>query len=292
MLLDEALEMGKCNSVLVTGGTGYFARGFVRAMLNEKYSNRICIFSRGEYQQAVMRREFCDDPRLRWMIGDVRDRDRLRRAMDGVRLVVHAAALKRIEVGAYNADEMAKTNIDGARNVIAAARDAGVEKVVALSSDKAYQPVSPYGQSKALAESLFLNANNDRGANGPIFACVRYGNVAGSTGSIIPTWREILKATDTVPVRDPEATRFWMERDEAVELVLRTAETMKGGELAIPELPAYRVADLAEAMGARMNVTGANSYEKRHEAMNDELSSDRARRMSVDEIRLRLRHVA
>lgn len=280
-------------SVLVTGGTGYFGRGFVRALLNENYSNRICILSRGEFQQASMRAEFGDDQRLRWLIGDVRDRDRLRRAMEGVDLVVHAAALKRIEVGAYCAEEMIKTNVLGAVNVIEAATDAGVEKVVALSSDKAYQPVSPYGQSKALAESLFLNANNARGKSGPIFACVRYGNVAGSTGSVIPIWREILKSSDTVPVRDPEVTRFWMERDEAVELVLKTAETMKGGELVIPELPAYRLGDLAVAMGAKnMEVSTLPGWEKQHEAMNDGCSSDKARRMSVDEIRQRLRHVA
>lgn len=279
-------------SVLVTGGTGYFGRAFVRAMLVEKYSDRICVFSRGEYQQARMRAEFGDDPRLRWFIGDVRDRERLRQAMDGVSLVVHAAALKRIEVGFYNPEEMKKTNVDGAENVIAAARDAGVRKVVALSSDKAFQPVSPYGLSKAMAESLFLNANNTRGKDGPIFACVRYGNVAGSTGSVIPIWREMLKNTDTVPVTSPEVTRFWMEIDEAVELVLKTADTMKGGELAIPTLPAYRLGDLAEAMGAKMKVTGINSFEKLHEAMNDDLSSDRARRMSVEELRGRLRHVA
>ncbi len=280
-------------SVLVTGGTGYFGRAFVRTLLVEKYSDRICILSRGEFQQAHMRAEFGNDSRLRWFIGDVRDRDRLRQAMEDVDLVVHAAALKRIEVGHYNPEEMTKTNVDGARNVIAASRDAGVRKVVALSSDKAYQPVSPYGLSKAMAEALFLSANNNRGKTGPIFACVRYGNVAGSTGSVIPMWREILKASDTVPVTDPEVTRFWMERDEAVELVLKTADTMQGGELAIPELPAYRLGDLAMAMGAKkMEVSTLPDWEKKHEAMNDGMSSDRARRMTVDELRRRLRHVA
>jgi FlaA1/EpsC-like NDP-sugar epimerase len=249
---------------------------------------RIAIFSRGEHRQADMARELAPldpDARLRFFIGDVRDRDRLRRAMEEIEVVIHAAALKRIEVGAYNPLEVKRTNIDGAANVIEAATDAGVRRVVALSTDKAFEPVSPYGTSKAFAESLFLAANNTRGFHGPHFAVVRYGNVWASTGSVVPTWRKILETSDTVPVTDPECTRFFMTMDEAVSLVLDTAATMQGGEIAIPELPAYRLGDLAEAMGAKMSVLGLPVYEKRHESMGAGNSSDQARRMSVEELR-------
>src|SRR5262249_49953194 len=159
------------------------------------------------------------DERLRFFVGDVRDLPRLRRAMEGVDLVVHAAALKRVEVGHYNPDEMVKTNVWGAMNVIDAATSAGVAKVVALSTDKSSEPVSPYGQTKALAESLFLNANHMRGENGPKFAVVRYGNVVGSTGSVIPLWRAFLKFGRELTITDPDATRFWMTRDQAIDLV-------------------------------------------------------------------------
>jgi UDP-N-acetylglucosamine 4,6-dehydratase len=232
-----------------------------------------------------MRDEYGEDERLRWFIGDVRDRDRLRRAMEGIETVVHAAALKRIEVGHYNPIEMVMTNVLGAVNVIEAAQDAGVEKVVGLSSDKAYQPVSPYGTSKALAESLLLAANNTRGKSGPIFAVCRYGNVAGSAGSVIPKWRETLKSITTVPVTDPDCTRFWMTMGEAVDLVTHTIETMRGGEMVIPKLPAYRLGDLADAMGATMDIQGLNGFEKKHEGMRDGLTSDMVRRMTADELK-------
>src|SRR5262245_28460613 len=174
-------------SVLITGGSGFLAHGLVHQLLADG-CERICLYSRGEYAQAQMRYAFDDDKRLRWFIGDVRDEDRLEVAMDGVDSVIHAAALKRIEVGAYNPEEMYKTNVVGSRNVIHAARRAGVKKAVLVSSDKAFEPVSPYGQTKALAESLFLGANAVM-PNGPRFAVCRYGNVAGSTGSVIPTWK-------------------------------------------------------------------------------------------------------
>ena len=279
-------------SVLITGGSGAFGTACARRLLTSYNPGpgRIVIFSRGEHRQAEMARELEPlDPkaRLRFFIGDVRDRDRLRRAMSGIEVVIHAAALKRIEVGAYNPLEVKKTNIDGAANVIEAADDALVDRVVALSSDKAFEPISPYGTSKAFAESLFLAANNTRGNHGPRFAVVRYGNVWKSTGSVVPTWQKILTSAFSrlVPVTDPECTRFFMTMQEAVDLVLRTVETMKGGETVIPTLPAYRLGDLARAMGATMRVTGLPAWEKLHESMGAGNSSDKARRMTVDELR-------
>lgn len=278
-------------SVLITGGTGFFGRAFVKHLLANG-RDRICVYSRDEWKQAQMRLALNDDPRIRWFVGDVRDRERLTRAMHGVHVVVHAAALKRIEVGHYNPDEMVKTNVLGAMNVIDAAMSANVMKVVALSTDKAFEPVSAYGVSKAMGEQLFLASNNMRGHGGPIFAVTRYGNVAGSTGSIIPLWRQMIaNGATTVPVTDPECTRFWMTAQEAVELVWRTMNTMQGGELNIPTLPAYRVGDLAAAMGVKMQVTGLGEWEKCHESMKPGMSSDKARRMSVNEIREALKHV-
>lgn len=279
-------------SVLITGGSGAFGTAFVRRLLTRDDDRRIAIYSRSEHRQAEMARELQPlDPgeRLRFFIGDVRDHERLRRAMEDIQVVIHAAALKRIEVGWYNPLEVKKTNIDGAANVIEAAHDAGVSKVVALSSDKAFEPISPYGTSKAFAESLFLAANNARGRSGPRFAIVRYGNVWNSTGSVVPTWRAILRTSDTVPVTDPECTRFFMTMDEAVDLVLKTVETMKGGEIVIPRLPAYRLGDLADAMGAKMEIRGLPEFEKRHESMAAGNSSDRARRMTIAELKRELK---
>lgn len=270
------------NSVLITGGTGSFGRAFTRRLLETTDIDRICIFSRGEHAQADMA-EQVSDGRVRYFIGDVRDRDRLRRAFADIDVVVHAAALKRIEVGHYCPTEMVQTNVGGAINVIEAAMDAGVGKVVALSSDKAWQPISPYGQSKALAEALFRNAY--RSDDGPKFAVTRYGNVWCSQGSVVPRWRETLKTSDAVPVTDPDATRFFMRMEEAIDLVFDTIRTMKGGELNIPTLPAFRLGDLAEAMGAKMKITGMPEWEKKHEGMCDGNTSDKARRMTVQELR-------
>jgi UDP-N-acetylglucosamine 4,6-dehydratase len=282
-------------SILITGGSGSFGAAFAKFLLDltATIPQRIVIFSRGEHRQADLRRELEDHnptakDRMRWFIGDIRDRDRLKRAMEGIEIVVHAAALKRIEVAAYNPMETLKTNILGAANVIEAATDARVSRVVALSTDKAHEPVSPYGTSKAFAESLFLSANNTRGWKGPLFAVTRYGNVWNAAGSVVPTWRKILETSDTVPVTDPECTRFFMTMNEAVDLVFKTAMQMTGGEIEIPILPAYRLGDLAEAMGAKMDVRGLPEWEKRHEAMSPGNSSDKARRMTVDELREQL----
>lgn len=272
-------------SVLITGGSGAFGEAFIRRLLADGKVGRIVVFSRGEFRQFTLRQELGDPSNLRWFIGDVRDRDRLRRAMEDIEVVVHAAALKRIEVGHYNPIEMVKTNVDGAINVIEAAHDAGVKKVLAISSDKAFQPVSPYGHTKALAESIFLASNNTRGKNGPIFAVCRYGNVWCSTGSVVPVWKKMLaNGRQNVPVTDPDCTRFFMRMSEAVELVLNTIDTMKGGEIAIPQLPAYRLGDLAQAMSVDMQITGLPEFEKKHESMGPGNSSDKAPRMSVADL--------
>jgi UDP-N-acetylglucosamine 4,6-dehydratase len=252
---------------------------------------KIAILSRNEYRQFVMSQDLKKlDPndRLRFFIGDVRERDRLVRAMEGMKVVIHAAALKRIEVGFYNPIEMVKTNVLGTMNVIDAAIDAGVEKVAFLSSDKAYQPISPYGHSKALAEALVLASNNTAGGKTK-FSVTRYGNVWRSTGSVVPVWESMIAdGAKKVPVTDPDCTRFFMRMDEAVDLVLKAIKEMPNAPL-IPELPAYRLGDLAEAMGVDMEVNGLPAWEKKHESMGDGNSSDLARRMSVDELREALR---
>lgn len=274
-------------SVLITGGTGSFGQAMTRHLLEmEDGPGRIVIYSRGEHRQAEMRANYLHDKekldKLRFFIGDVRDRDRLRRAFRGVDVVIHAAALKRIEVGRYNPIEMVKTNVGGAINVIEAANDCDVEKVVALSSDKAWQPISPYGQSKALAESILLNAYQ----GGTIFSVCRYGNVWRSQGSVVPRWQSLLdQGCRSVPVTDPECTRFFMPMSEAINFVIETISEMDGGELRIPTLPAYRLGDLVEAMGAKAEIIGLPDWEKKHEGMADGNTSDIAPRMTVDELR-------
>lgn len=264
------------------------ARGLVKELF-KRGAKRICLYSRGEYAQAVMRQEFSDDPRLRWFIGCVRDKERLRRAMDGIDTVIAAAALKRIETAHYNPDELLKTNVIGTMNTVEAAKDSGVRKVVLVSTDKASSPISAYGLSKALAECLVLAANNTVGSGGTKFSVCRFGNVWGSTGSIGPRWKALIASgVDVVPVTLPECTRFFMRQDEAARLVIDTAQTDAHGEIAIPELPAYRVADLAEAMGVRIDVRGLPEFEKLHEEMSRQHQSDKARRMTVDELRIQV----
>lgn len=288
-------------SVLITGGSGFFGKAFSKRLLDEELCDRICIYSRGEHSQAAMRDEFNNDSRLRFLVGDVRDKDRLRRAFTSVDTVIHAAALKRIEVGLSNPVEMCRTNIDGSINVIEASHDAGVKSVVYLSTDKAWNPISAYGQSKALSESLFMAANNTMPIDGARFIVTRYGNVFNSCGSIVPRWRALIAAGATsVPVTDPDCTRFFMWDHEAVDLVLKAVgQLWRAREYPsnprqpalIPELPAYRVGDLAEAMGVDMDVRGLPSWEKKHEGMTDENTSDIARRMSVEELKEALSRV-
>lgn len=290
-------------SVLITGGSGFFGRAFVESSLKRGVP-RICIFSRGEARQAAMRAELGDPAQCRWFIGDVRDLSRLTQAMEGVELVIHAAALKRVEVCEYDVSEVVKTNVVGTLNVVEAATAAKLaigtlwahattltRKVIGISSDKAAAPINAYGATKLVMEKILLAANNARGANGPIYAVCRYGNVWGSTGSIVPTWRALIaRGFDTMPVTSPDATRFFMTREQAVNLVWDTAEIMKGGELIVPELPAYCLGDLAEAMQVKMNLTGLPKHEKMHETMGG-ADSSHVRRMSVAELREALKNV-
>ncbi len=271
-------------SILITGGTGYLGRALAKTLLGRNYT-RICIYSRGEHAQAQMRQRIGNDDRMRYFVGDVRDLDRLERAMHKVDAVIHAAALKRIEVGHYNPDEMVKTNVLGTMNVLEAARRAGVRRVVLVSSDKAYQPISAYGHSKAMAESLVLASNQMTPDTEGVV--VRYGNVAGSTGSVIPVWRGIREADEyaTLRLTNPDCTRFWMTRTQAVDLVLSALWTTTIDRAIVPDLPAYRLHDLAVAMGAtKTEVIGLPAWEKMHESMGPGNSSDAARRMTIGEL--------
>jgi len=281
-------------SVLITGGSGYLGQALTRRFLLLGFT-RICIFSRDEHKQARMRAEFNDDPRLRFFIGDVRDRDRLIRAMAGVELVVHAAALKRIEVGAYAPDEVVKTNVLGTMEAIEAAFQAHVDRFIYVSTDKAVEPISPYGQTKAVAESLVLRANEY--AQGPDFRVVRYGNIAGATGSVIPKWREAIANDKPLIVTDLMATRFWMTIEEAVDLVEHAATSEDvpcDNSVFIPENQrAYQLRDLYLAMadGIPYVLTGLPPHEKLHEKLAINLSSADARHMTVSELREALAHV-
>ncbi len=232
---------------------------------------------------------FADD-RLRFFIGDVRDYFRVRRAMEGCEVVIHAAALKRIEVGVYNPEEMIKTNVLGTSYVVRAAHFAGVKKAILVSTDKAYEPVSPYGYSKALAESIFLSANASPSVTSPAYSIVRYGNVWCSAGSVVPSWREELAAGRLPTIRNPACTRFFMLLREAVDFVLGAVKIMQGGEVFFPELPAYKLEDLATAMGnvGDWPITRLPRHEKLHESMEEGRCSKDARRMSIEELRSHL----
>jgi UDP-N-acetylglucosamine 4,6-dehydratase len=263
-------------SILITGGTGSFGRRFVRTVLIGQDPRRIVIFSRDELKQYEFQRELGLDPRVRFFIGDVRDRERLWRAFDQVDIVVHAAALKQVPAAEYNPFEAVKTNINGAQNVIDAALDRGVSRVIALSTDKASSPINLYGATKLVSDKLFVNANAYAGSHETRFSVVRYGNVVGSRGSVIPLFRK-LAATGRIPITDERMTRFWITLDQGVEFVIDMLERMHGGELFVPQIPSMRVVDLARAIApaAKIEVTGIRPGEKLHEEM---ISVDDARR--------------
>lgn len=262
--------------VLVTGGTGSFGRKFAEIMLRDVGPAKLIIFSRDELKQHEMRTTGFDHPCLRYFVGDVRDVDRLRRAMRGVDVVVHAAALKQVPSCEYNPIEAVLTNVIGARNVIEAALDNDVKKVVAISTDKAVSPVNLYGATKLVAEKLFVQANAYSGAGPTRFSCVRYGNVVGSRGSVIPLFLEQRKK-GKVTVTDPRMTRFWLTLEKGVKFVLLCTEMMHGGEVFVPKIPSMNIMDLVAALAPDCEVekTGIRPGEKLHEAL---ISQDEASR--------------
>jgi UDP-N-acetylglucosamine 4,6-dehydratase len=255
-------------NILITGGTGSFGKKCSEILLQEYNPKRLIIFSRDELKQHEMRVGGLDDPRIRYFIGDVRDPERLRRAMVGVDLVIHAAALKQVPACEYNPIEAVQTNVNGARNIIEAALDCGVQRVVALSTDKAVNPINLYGATKLVAEKLFIQANAYRGGAPIRFASVRYGNVVGSRGSVIPLFREQRK-TGKITVTDPRMTRFWITLEQGVRFVLRSAEKMQGGEVFIPKIPSMRITDLARVMAPECETQeiGIRPGEKLHEVL-------------------------
>lgn len=260
------------SSLLITGGSGTAGHAFVRRALKDG-ARRIVVFSRDELKQSVMAREF-QDKRLRFFLGDVRDRDRLRIAFQDVDYVIHAAALKQIPAGEYNPSEFIKTNIGGTENVLFAASEVGVKKVLLLSSDKAAAPVTLYGSTKSVAEHL-VRAGQSYNPMGTKFAALRYGNVAGSRGSVIPIWRGLLRSGVTeLPVTHENMTRFFFRIEDAVDFALWALDWMEGGELYVPRMPSFRIVDLVEAMRGKPKIIGIRGVEKLHEQM---ISSDESR---------------
>jgi UDP-N-acetylglucosamine 4,6-dehydratase len=261
--------MFKDRSILITGGTGSFGRKWVGNLLKNYKPRRVVVYSRDELKQYEMQQEF-DHPAMRYFIGDVRDGERLRTAMKGIDFVIHAAALKQVPAAEYNPMECIKTNVHGAENVIQAALDSDVEKVIALSTDKAAQPINLYGATKLASDKLFIAANNMAGGHRTIFAVVRYGNVVGSRGSIVPLYnRLIAEGADHLPITDPRMTRFWISLQQGVDFVGKSFERMSGGEIFVPMIPSVRIPDLAKAMAPNLatKVIGIRPGEKLHEIM-------------------------
>ena len=254
-------------NVLVTGATGSFGKRFVRHVLDRHKPARLVIFSRDELKQFQMQEEI-QSPVLRWFLGDVRDTERLHRAFDGVQVVIHAAAMKQVPASEYNPMEAIKTNIIGAENVINVCIDQGVERVIALSTDKAANPVNLYGATKLCADKLFVAANALSGKHHTRFSVVRYGNVVGSRGSVIPFFMQ-KRAGGTIPITDPRMTRFWITLGQGIEFVLASLEGMRGGEIFVPKIPSMKVTEVAEvvAPGCRQEVIGIRPGEKLHEIM-------------------------
>jgi len=260
--------------VLITGGTGSFGRKFTEIMLREYRPKKLIIFSRDELKQHEMRNAGFVHPTLRYFIGDVRDESRLRRALQGVDIVVHAAALKQVPACEYNPIEAVMTNIMGAKNVIEAALDTDVTRVLAMSTDKATAPINLYGATKLVAEKLFVQANSYSGMSGTRFSCVRYGNVVGSRGSVVPLFKEQGK-TGTVTVTDERMTRFWITLEQGVKFVISSIERMHGGEVFIPKIPSMNIMDLVNTLApdCEIKVIGIRPGEKLHESM---ISTDEA----------------
>ncbi len=256
-------------NILITGGTGSFGQKFTKTILEQYKPNKIIIFSRDEQKQFHMAQEL-NDPCMRYFIGDVRDRDRLLQAMQGVDLVIHAAAMKIVPSAEYNPMECIKTNIHGAENVIRAAIEAGVQKTIALSTDKAANPINLYGATKLASDKLFVAANNIKGARECMFGVVRYGNVVGSRGSILPFFRKLVEeGASELPITDERMTRFWITLEQGVEFVQKAFLRMQGGEIFVPKIPSIKVVDLATAIAPDLphKVIGIRPGEKLHEVM-------------------------
>lgn len=260
-------------TILITGGTGSFGKKFLEMIFANYNPKKVIIYSRDEYKQSVMRTEYADKVdinKVRFFIGDVRDRERLYRAFEGVDYVIHAAAMKQVPTCEYNPMEAIKTNIHGAQNVINAALDKGVKKVVALSTDKAVNPINLYGGTKLVSDKLFIAANAYSGKSGTVFSVVRYGNVAGSRGSVIPIWKKIIaNGEKELGVTDMRMTRFWITLREGVELVFKALNESRGGETYISKIPSFYVKDLAKAMlpDCTIEEIGIREGEKLHEVM-------------------------
>lgn len=258
-------------TILITGGTGSFGKAFTKYVLTHYEPKKIIIYSRDEFKQFMMQNEFKEyASKLRFFIGDVRDKDRLYRAFEGVDYVIHAAAMKQVPACEYNPNEAIKTNIHGAQNIIDAALDCGVKKVVALSTDKAVNPVNLYGGTKLVSDKLFIAANAYAGTKDICFSIVRYGNVAGSRGSVIPFFHKLIQNGATeLPITDYRMTRFWISLEEGVKLVIKALEEAKGGETFISKIPSFKITDLAQAMlpGCKMPEVGIREGEKLHEIM-------------------------
>lgn len=264
-------------SILVTGGTGSFGHKFVAHLLNHYQPHKLVIYSRDEYKHYLMQEKFKQyGSRLRFLIGDVRDRNRLYRAFDGIETVVHAAALKHVPLMEYNPIEAVRTNIEGAENIIDAALDRGVKRVIALSTDKAVNPVNLYGATKLVSDKLFVAANSYAGNKQTRFSVVRYGNVAGSRGSVVPLFKRLIDGGATeLPLTDSRMTRFWISLEQAVVQVVKAIGESSGGEIYVSKIPSFKITDLAEAMlpGATFNIVGIRPGEKLHEAMITEADS-------------------
>lgn len=258
-------------TILITGGTGSFGKKFTKRILKEYNPKKIIIFSRDEYKQHVMRQEFAKhDSRLRFFIGDVRDQKRLHRALDGVDVLIHAAALKHVPICEYNPIEAISTNIEGAKNVINAAIDRGVKKIVALSTDKAVNPVNLYGATKLVSDKLFVSANAYTGKKDIDFSVVRYGNVAGSRGSVIPFFKKLIEGgAKHLPITDFRMTRFWITLDQGVDLVFKAIKESKGGEIYVSKIPSVKMTDLGRALAPELELKeiGIREGEKLHEVM-------------------------
>ena len=256
-------------NILITGGTGSFGKELVRTILKKYKPNRVVIYSRDELKQFEMAQEF-NHPSMRYFIGDVRDLPRLKKAMNGIEFVVHAAALKHVPIAEYNPMECIKTNVMGGQNVIDACLENGVKNIIALSTDKAASPANLYGASKLVSDKLFVAANNIRGSDDIKFSVVRYGNVLGSRGSVIPYFQKLIKeGASYLPITEAEMTRFWITLDEAVEFVLKSFERMKGGEIFIPKIPSMKMIELAKAIAPNLpqKIIGIRAGEKLHEVM-------------------------